>query len=149
MYGNLTSVEIEHLLNQERVGHLGCCAHGQLYVVPITYAYDGACVYGYTREGRKLSAMRENPAVCFEVERINDLMNWQSVIAWGTFEELSGDDAAKAEVLIRDQTMPVTAGAPIALLHGMGGWGTHDATWQTPVRYRIHLTRKSGRFERL
>ncbi len=51
MYGNLTNAEIEHLLNQERVGHLGCYAYGQLYVVPITYAYSDACVYVYTREG--------------------------------------------------------------------------------------------------
>ena len=29
--------------------------------------------------------------VCFEVDHIRDLGNWQSVIAWGRYEELAGD----------------------------------------------------------
>ena len=33
--------------------------------------------------------MRANPFVCFEVEDIDDLANWHSVIAWGVFEELA------------------------------------------------------------
>lgn len=148
MYGELTRTEIEHVLHTGWIGHLGCCDAGTPYVVPVTYAYDGTYVYGYTRAGRKLQMMRANPQVCFEVERVDDLANWQTVIAWGTFEELQGEDATKAETLIRDRTMVIVAGAPLALLHGMGGWGTHDASWQNAVRYRITLTKKSGRFER-
>lgn len=34
--------------------------------------------------------MRENPQVWFEVDDIKTMTNWQSVIAWGRFKEISG-----------------------------------------------------------
>ena len=34
--------------------------------------------------------MRENPWVCVEVDHMDNLANWRSVIAWGRFEELGG-----------------------------------------------------------
>ena len=43
--------------------------------------------------------MRANPFVCFEVEDIDDLANWHSVIAWGVFEELACEDEARAPVV--------------------------------------------------
>lgn len=50
-------------------------------------------------EGQKLHMMRANPFVCFEVEDIDDLANWHSVIAWGVFEELACEDEARAPVV--------------------------------------------------
>src|SRR5207249_11652316 len=86
--GELDSNQIDHLLQTEVVGRLGCHADGKTYIVPITYVYDGGYVYGHTIEGTKTRMMRANPEVCFEVDHIDDLTNWQSVIAWGSFEEL-------------------------------------------------------------
>ena len=37
----------------------------------------------------KLNMMRENPKVCFQVEHLENMVKWQSVICWGEFEELT------------------------------------------------------------
>jgi hypothetical protein len=47
MLGTLDCRQIEDLLHAEVVGRIGCHTSGRTYVVPITYAYDGAAVYGH------------------------------------------------------------------------------------------------------
>ena len=69
MLGELTSDQIEHLLHSEVVGRIGCHAAGRTYVVPVNYAYDGEFLYGHAADGMKLQMMRENPELCFEVDR--------------------------------------------------------------------------------
>lgn len=147
MYGELSAAQVEQLLHMGTVGHLGCYGDSRPYVVPINYAYDGHHVYGYTREGMKLRLMRAHPTVCLQVDRITDIINWQSVIAWGTFEELHGNDAETARNIIVGRLTPLLGGGTIQRSHGMGGWGSHLPTWQDAVLYRITLTAKSGRFE--
>jgi nitroimidazol reductase NimA-like FMN-containing flavoprotein (pyridoxamine 5'-phosphate oxidase superfamily) len=148
MYGDLSIHEIEHVLTSERVGRIGCHSEGQTYVVPTSYAYDGACVYVYSREGMKLRMMRANPAVCFQVDRIEGLNSWHSVIAWGTFEELHGEDVATAKRAIEQRFLPLLGGNSLERAHGMDGWGMQPATWQDAILYRIVLTKKTGRYER-
>ncbi len=52
-------------------------------------------VYGHTMEGMKINMMRKNPRVCFEVDVMQNMANWKSVIAWGEFEELSSEPGRK------------------------------------------------------
>ena len=93
MLGTLTSEQIEQVLRTEVIGRIGCHLEGRTYVVPITYAYLDGAVYAHSAEGLKLQMMRMNPAVCFEVDHMDDMANWRSVIATGRFEELHGEAA--------------------------------------------------------
>lgn len=147
MYGELSTAQVEQILHTGTVGHLGCCGDSRPYVVPINYIYDGGHVYGYTRDGMKLRLMRAHPTVCIQVDRIEGNTNWQSVIAWGTFEELHGDAAERAKSLFVSRFTPLLGGTPIQYAHGMGGWANHPPTWQDAVLYQITLTAKTGRFE--
>jgi nitroimidazol reductase NimA-like FMN-containing flavoprotein (pyridoxamine 5'-phosphate oxidase superfamily) len=73
-----------------------------VYVVPVTYAYDNGYIYGHTKNGLKICMMRKYPNVCFEIDRIKDMSSWKSVILYGTFEELKGDDANNGlEILMK------------------------------------------------
>jgi hypothetical protein len=150
MLGELSAQEIEELLRSEMTGRIGCHAEGRTYVVPITYAYEGGDVYCHTPEGLKLRMMRKNPVVCFEVDRVQDMGNWKSVIATGRFEELTGRDAIAAmDVLIRrfvaverpDQPHPSyvfrESEAEPSLTDG-----------REIVIFRIRIAEKTGRFER-
>ena len=141
MLGELTHTEVEETLRGEIIGRIGCHAYGRTYVVPVTYVYDGRFVYAHSAEGMKLHMMRENPHVCFEVDRMDDLANWRSVIAWGTFEELHGDRAETAMQMLIEQIEPRIDGPPGASVHP-----THST--QPVVLYRIRLEEKTGRFER-
>jgi nitroimidazol reductase NimA-like FMN-containing flavoprotein (pyridoxamine 5'-phosphate oxidase superfamily) len=86
MFGTLENNEIEELLSQQLVGRIGCHAADTTYIVPISYAYDGEYIYGHSFEGMKLNMMRENPKVCFQVDNMHNMANWQSVVAWGEFD---------------------------------------------------------------
>ncbi|HKI40814.1 MAG TPA: pyridoxamine 5'-phosphate oxidase family protein [Mycobacterium sp.] len=70
MLGELNRRQIEQVLRAEVIGRIGCVSDGRVYVVPVTYVYDGTCAYGHSMDGAKLRAMRANPHVCFEVEHV-------------------------------------------------------------------------------
>jgi nitroimidazol reductase NimA-like FMN-containing flavoprotein (pyridoxamine 5'-phosphate oxidase superfamily) len=145
MIGTLTPAEIDDLLETETVARLGCHADGRTYVVPITYAYDGRNVLGHSAEGRKIWMMRANPSVCIEVDRMFNPANWRSVIAWGVYEELTGDEARTAmETLV--ERFRAFRTSMLALPHN--GHGAFDLSRPKAVVYRIRLTEKSGRYER-
>lgn len=148
MLGTLTPTQIDHLLHTEVIGRIGCHADGATYVVPITFAYEDGCVYGHSGVGRKIAIMRKNPEVCFEVEHIDTLANWQSVVADGTFEELHGADAAHGMKILVDRLMPLMAAEANVPTHGAPA-GSHGADTKgfEPVIYRIRLREPAGRYE--
>lgn len=150
MLGELTADQIERLLHEQVVGRIGCHAHGSTYIVPITYAYDGANVVGHSAEGRKIQMMRDNPNVCFEVDALTDMANWQSVIAWGAFQELSGEEAKAAIRFLVSRLTPLTVSETSVPTHGLDMHPAHhdEAGGKTPVVYRIRLYQKSGRYEK-
>ena len=88
MLGKLNRSQIDNLLRSEVTGRIGCHSRNKTYIVPLTFAYDGEYIYCHTIEGLKTRMMRENPHVCFEVDRVDNMANWQSAIIWGTYEEL-------------------------------------------------------------
>jgi len=139
--GRLDDEQIDHLLRSETVGRIGVHADGRTYVVPTTYVYDGDAIYGHAAEGLKVRMMRASRSVCFEVDRITDMANWRSVIAWGLYEELSGDVAIAAMNLLRSRLAPLTASETA----GPAGRAARDGI---EVAYRIRLTERTGRFEK-
>ncbi|MFY7880631.1 MAG: pyridoxamine 5'-phosphate oxidase family protein, partial [Lacibacter sp.] len=86
MLGELNESQMNNLLSSQVVGRIACADDAQPYIVPVTYTFDGTYIYGQTNEGLKLDILRKNPNVCFEVDQMNDMANWQSVVVYGTFE---------------------------------------------------------------
>jgi uncharacterized protein len=148
MLGQLDADEIDQVLQSEVVGRLGCHSDGRTYVVPITYVYDSGAIIGRSADGQKLQMMRKNPHICFEVDRVDDLANWRSVIAWGRFEELTGVDADRGLACLFGKLLPLTARSETSQT-------PKDLTHEQRARvgelkavvFRIHLTEKTGRFE--
>lgn len=148
MLGELTSHEIEEILKSNVIGRIGCSSKQKVYVVPTTYVYDGESILGHTTEGMKINLLRENPECCFEVDVMKDLANWRSVIAWGTYEEVTGEDADKvidklintiAPMMPSETSQPQRMGPiPSSRLSTFG---------KNPIIYRIRLKEKSGRYE--
>lgn len=98
--------EIDELLTEQFVLRLGCRDRGEIYVVPVAYAWDGATIFAFSYDGRKLAAMRSDPDVCVEVDSVEHFGSWRSVIGWGTFEELEGDERARAKQLLASRFTP-------------------------------------------
>lgn len=148
MLGTLDAEQIEGVLRNEAIGRIGCHADGRTYVVPVTYAYDGECVYAHSAAGLKITMMRANPQVCFEVEQVDDLANWRSVIAWGVFEELVGADAQRGMATLLEHLMPRMVSQTAQPSHGLGSHANDTSGRGAPVLYRIRLGERTGRFER-
>jgi nitroimidazol reductase NimA-like FMN-containing flavoprotein (pyridoxamine 5'-phosphate oxidase superfamily) len=148
MFGNLGADAVETVLHHQIIGHIGCHANNTTYVVPISYAYNDGYVYAHTHEGLKIDMMRQNSEVCFEVYRMENMGNWQSVIGWGKFEEIT-DEKERAHPLsillkrdlpiITSKTVQLTADWPFA---------PEDLNEIEGIVFRIKLAKKSGRFER-
>ena len=146
MFGRLDSEEIDELLHQQVVGRIGCHSDGVTYIVPISYAYDGKYIYAHTLEGMKISLMRHNTSVCFEVDFINKTENWQSVICWGSFEELV-KPAEREEALkkLHSTALPKFVSLTARL---SPSWPLlpRDINSMEGVVFRIKLYRKTGKF---
>ncbi len=137
--GTLSPTEIETLLASSVVARIGCHAEGRTYVVPVTYVYDGKAVIVQSAEGLKVRMMRLNPLVCVQVDHIDDLANWRSVIAWGRFEELAGTDAAAALVRLRQRLHPMLVSETIPGANTLNEGETRVARNGHASVYRIHL----------
>lgn len=103
--------------------------------------YDGTYLWGHGMDGAKLRGMRAHPEVCVEVEHVDDMSNWRSVIAWGTFEECRGADWDAGMALLIERIMPLLTFPPHQPPDPSGP--------KQGTVYRIKLTRKTGRFEQV
>ena len=149
MLGILSAIEIEEVLNSYYVGHIGCHADDVTYVVPVSYAYDGEYIYGHAEEGRKITMMRKNPKVCFQLEHMDDMANWKSVVAWGEYEELKTFAERKPALdKLLGRHLPYLSSKTVRL---SSDWPfvPEDKDIINGVIYRIRLTEKTGRFERI
>jgi nitroimidazol reductase NimA-like FMN-containing flavoprotein (pyridoxamine 5'-phosphate oxidase superfamily) len=148
MLGKLAISEIEGLLTKEVVGRIGCSDGKMVYVVPISYAYDGTYVYCHTQEGLKVEIMRKNPRICFEVDHLQNMANWQSVVAHGIFEELK-DETLRNDALQRlhGRVLPLVSSETT---HLSRDWPfvPSELSKIAGVTFRIRLEEKTGRFER-
>ena len=131
----LPEAAIEALLRSAIVGRIACCDHqpgggGRPYLVPLAYGYDGTAVYAHSGPGRKLRIMRAQPLVTIEVDQAEAADRWRSVVAEGTFEELT-------ESTTRDRALRLIYPPPTAV----------PPLGPETVVFRIRLTAKSGRYE--
>jgi nitroimidazol reductase NimA-like FMN-containing flavoprotein (pyridoxamine 5'-phosphate oxidase superfamily) len=148
MTGSLTDFQIETLLTSQVIARLGCGQGNELYVVPILFAYDKPYIYSHTREGRKVALMRQQPQVCMEIDQIDSLSNWRSVIIWGQFEELTGNAAEDGLQVLKNRLYPLTTSSYSQSLLDLQAKDVARMEQRAEVIYRIRIERQSGRFEK-
>ncbi len=149
MLGALNEDQIEALLKELPVGRIGCHADGITYIVPVNYVYDGINIYAHSNKGMKIDMMRKNPDVCFQADAITNLQNWESVICWGKFEEIT-------DMMEREHAMQKIINRVIPLMHEETAQPSHGFTDNASdvgfdmelILYKIVLNKKTGRFER-
>ncbi|HYJ37156.1 MAG TPA: pyridoxamine 5'-phosphate oxidase family protein [Chitinophagaceae bacterium] len=147
MLGILNDVQIEEVLRSQLVGRIGCHSGQNIYVVPISYAYDGNYIYAHTFEGMKINIMRSNPHVCFEVDSLKDLSEWKSVIAWGEFQELTEEtERINGLKILMERNLPILSSST---MHISPHWPfpPKEISKIEGIVFRIRLKEKSGRFE--
>jgi len=139
---------MDDLLQRELVGRIGCYADGRIYVVPTNFAYADGHIYGQTIEGMKVRMLRQNPQVCFEVDCHDGLFDWESVIVWGTYRELEGDEAELARNLLLQKLRRYATVHDSA--HSILEERFLRAPYiegRSPILFAIDVTERTGRYE--
>lgn len=77
--------EIEAVLLRNKVGRIAFSLHDRVDIQPIHYIYERGWLYGRTSEGDKISTLRHNQWIAFEVDEIADLFDWRSIVLHGSF----------------------------------------------------------------
>ena len=147
MLGILNNAQIEKLLTSSFIGRIGCHAFGKTYVIPVSYAYKDDCIYVHSFEGLKLSSMRQNPDVCFEVENIEDMGNWQTVVSWGVFKELTDEEERSEGLRILTNRRFAGIVSETVQLGSLWPFAPDDVTSIGGIVFRILLSEKTGRYE--
>jgi uncharacterized protein len=148
MVAELDEKQIDVLLNQQVIGRIACYDEDVIYLVPTSYGYDGEYIYMHSQEGKKIELMRKNPNICFEVDNISDLSNWESVIAWGKFEELKDtEERNKALRILIHRHLPLNSSITT---HLGSTWPFSDGEEVNEIEgvvFRFKITSKTGRYE--
>ena len=147
MIGVLTEKQCKEVLQSNFLGRLGCNDNGKTYIVPINYLFDGGAIIAHSQVGMKIRMMRNNPEVCFEVDEIKSYTNWKSIIAWGTYREITDEkEKMKAMKSFVDHLLHLkvseTAQPPETSAKRL-----HPRSFVEMVVYKIIISKITGRFE--
>jgi len=99
MFREIPREEIEEMLLRNKVGRLAFSFHDRVDVQPIHYVYERGWLYGRTSEGDKISSLTHNQWVAFEIDEVNDVFDWRSVVIHGSFWILHPRGSPRAEEL--------------------------------------------------
>ena len=136
MFVRLSEEESLHMLSTGRVARLGCIVDGGPYIVPINYYLEDGCVYSHSLPGLKISALNKNPQACLQVDVVESDIQWQSVLAFGNYEEVT-DPTERSSVLNKLlQRFPMLTPVESAVFE--------DAEPPSVIVFRIRIDRFSG-----
>lgn len=149
MINVLTNDQIDLILRSHIIGRIACNSKVRLYIVPLAFVFDGKDIYAHAKEGLKISMMRSNPNVCFQVDDIENMGNWRSVIVWGKYEELKTKSLqAKAFKLLNDRFTPLRTSESVKPSYGIAKGPESVEKKLKAVFFRILIKEKSGRYEK-
>lgn len=99
MITELNEESARQFLGKKNFARLGCLLDDdEPYVVPVNYFYKDGAAYIHSLPGLKIESLRKNPKACLQVDEIKNFFEWQSVIAFGDFEEIT-DANERAEMM--------------------------------------------------
>ena len=149
MLGELSSDQIEQLLLRQVIARIGCYSNKKVYVVPITFVYEKGSIYAHSREGLKIKMMRKNPDVCVQLDEIDNMANWRSVIVWGRFEELGSlEEQQRGMEILMNKLAPLITSETVTPSHGLQKPPLTVEKAKRTVVYRIKVSKTTGRFEK-
>jgi len=101
---DMTEAESRTLLSATRLGRIAFTFRDRVDIQPINYLIKGDWLFGRTSPGGKLTTIRHNRWVAFQVDRIESPWEWESVVVRGAFHDLSEDDSHDGRELLEQAT---------------------------------------------
>lgn len=130
--------EIEEMLLRNKVGRLAFSFHDRVDVQPIHYVYERGWLYGRTSEGDKIASLTHNQWIAFEVDEVEDIFEWRSIVIHGSFWILHPRGSPRAEELWNKASELVSRIVP-------GSLTEHDPVGFRQTLFRIAVSDVRGR----
>lgn len=110
----LSAKEAEALLRRNRIGRLAYTYRNKVDIRPLHYAWRRGWLFGRTSPGDKLIKLTHNQWVAFEIDEIDNGLDWESVIVRGTFYMLKPEGSVHDVRLYRRAVRAIREVAPFA-----------------------------------
>jgi nitroimidazol reductase NimA-like FMN-containing flavoprotein (pyridoxamine 5'-phosphate oxidase superfamily) len=132
-FRDLTERECRELLARNHVGRIAYQMREHVNIVPLGYVYHDEWLACRTQEGSKVAVLRQSPYVAFEVDEVEGIFDWKSVVVQGSWYEEDLPTSGREETLAA-----LRAVAPEVLT-------PKDPTPFRDVLFRIHIREITGR----
>lgn len=91
----LDRAEIDEILGRNHVGRIGYARGNHIDIQPVHYVYEDGWIYGRTSYGSKYRTLAGTAyqwwPVVFEVDEVEAIFSWRSVLVHGGFYVLSNE----------------------------------------------------------
>ncbi len=147
----MTDLKTNHciaILKNNYIGRLGYIAKNSPYIIPITYFYydeSNSSVICYSGEGHKIEAMRKNHTVSLEVDEIDSVNKWRSVLVHGVFEELQGIDARHLLHEFAEGVKGIITKKEHTLPNAISDFSSKMHQEKIPIVFRIKILELTGK----
>ncbi len=121
----MDKAQMEELLHRAQVGHLATAGPGGPYLVPLHFIYQNENIYFHCGlKGRKLTNIKKDPRVCFQVEEMTAIIPHQLACKYNTRytsvmvegrAEMVEDEKEKLDIL-KEIANKYKKGAPAVIL---------------------------------
>ena len=89
----MRSADCLALLERHTVGRMAYTFHNRVDITPIHYVYSDGWLFARTSDGGKMTTLRHAPWVAFEVDEVDGVFDWRSVVVHGTAYRMARDGA--------------------------------------------------------
>jgi nitroimidazol reductase NimA-like FMN-containing flavoprotein (pyridoxamine 5'-phosphate oxidase superfamily) len=134
----LTRAECDALLARNHVGRIAFTFRDRVDIEPVHFVYANGWLHGRTSPGTKLATLRHHPWIAFEVDEIDGLYDWRSVVVHGAVHLPDRDGSASEREVYESTLGLIRKLVPLALEPG-------DPTPDRQVLVRVHVDEVTGR----
>lgn len=137
-FADLTPTQAWELLRRNHVGRLAFFNHGFVDMEPVHYVARDDWLFVRSAEGAKVEVFPHHPYVAFEVDEVDGMFDWKSVVAHGTVYMMA-DEGARIDRAIFDMALEALRSLMPAAM------SENDPTPERRRVYGIHVDRVTAR----
>ena len=130
--------ECDAILGRNQLGRIAFSFHDRVDIEPIHYVHRGEWLYARTSPGAKLTVLGHNRWVAFEVDEVDGIFDWRSVVVRGSVYVLDPDGAQLDQRAYAEAVKLLRAVIP-------GAFAAHDPVAFRNLVIRIHVDEVTGR----
>ena len=137
-FRDLDASEAAAILARNHVGRIAYSFHDRVDIEPIHYVYADGVIHLRTVAGSKLATLAHSPWPAFEVDEVDGLFDWRSVVVHGSAYRLDNAESPAARASYDTAIRHLRTLVPHAL-------DDDDPTPERTVVLQIHPATVTGR----